>query len=471
MKTILDYIIANRRTPHISFAGPGHRNRSNIYDRAGYGDLFRDMLADDICIGDTTGNRSDIAKLIGYTKEYYADLYGVRHTELLLNGTGMGIAAAIAASVPHGGKLILARDSNAAAFDAMRVGEIQPIYMRSIYNAKFGLNEGVSPAEVRMACEDNPDATAVLIMSPNRYGMLSDIAAIADIVHQHGMLLIVDQTYGAHLRFFDAVYNTVSSAESLGADITVNGTGRTLLSIGNTGIMNICSDRIDIEIVEEALKMLQHNCSSYLALGSLDVNEKIIRRHGGEIVNTWMSDLRYAYRQLNAINGVRIVTSDNLDPTYISISLMEIGLSGMKLEQELRAHNIYAEKAHGDYVLLSTAAANCRTDYEALIAAVKDIVANYGIGSHETVAQLDAPDCVLGCSTVPRYKEEVPLYQSDGRVLYEAIVVYPPGTPIACPGEIMNIDIISLIAKTLERGDVVEGVDEEGYIIVGKEKL
>ena len=467
MKTILDYIISNRKTAHISFAAPGHKNRSAIFDRAGYGEFYRDMLASDIC-ANTADNMADAENLIRSTMDYYADLYGVSHTELLLNETACGVTAAISTCVPRGGKMILGRDVDRSVFDAMRNGAVQPVYMRSIYNAKFGLNEGISPTEVRMACEDNPEARAVLVTSPNRYGMISDIAAIADIAHQHGMILIVDQTYGAHLRFFDAVNNTASAAEQLGADITINGTDRTLLSLGDTGIMNVCSDRVDIDALQDELRVLQNNRFSYLAMGSLDINEKILRRYGGDMVNTWMNDLRYVYKQLTAISGVKVVTSDSLDPTAISFSLADIGVNGARLAQELESRSIRVEKVHGDYVLLSTAAGNIRADYEALIAAVKSIVDNYGMGSHTLLPQADMPDFVLGCSTVPRNKVSVPLYRSDGRVLYNPIVFYPPGTAVACPGEIMNMEIISSIAKALERGDVVEGVDEEGYIFIGK---
>ena len=468
MKTILDYINANKKSPQISFAAPGHKNRTALFERAGYGEFYRDILSADIPAASGAGDKERLAELISSTRDYYADLYGVSCSELLLNGTGSGLAAAIEATVPYGGTLILGRDSSSSVFDIMRTRGIQPVYMRSVFNAKFGLSEGISPAEVRMACEDNPCARAVLVTSPNSYGMLSDIASIADIAHQNGMILIVDQTFGAHLRFFDAINNTASAAESLGADIVINGTDRTLLSLGDTGVMNICSERVDLEELQTALELNTHNRFSYPALGSLDINEKLLRRYGGDMVNAWMEDLRYAYRQLSAINGVTVVTSDRLDPTAISISLSDIGLSGTKLAQELLNRNIRAERVHGEYVLLSTAAGNVRTDYEALVRALKDIADNYGIGNHEEKLQLDTPDFVLGCSNVPRDKIVVPLYQSDGRVLYDPITFYPPGTAIACPGEIMNMDIIAHIGRALERDEMVEGIDEEGYILVEK---
>ena len=55
----------------------------------------------------------------------------------------------------------------------------------------------------------------------------------------------------------------------------------------------------------------------------------------------------------------------------------------------------------------------------------------------------------------------------DGRVLYDPIITYPPGTPIVCPGEIMSMEVIGYIQNLLSEGNRISGVDEEGMIKVG----
>ena len=47
----------------------------------------------------------------------------------------------------------------------------------------------------------------------------------------------------------------------------------------------------------------------------------------------------------------------------------------------------------------------------------------------------------------------------DGRVLYDPIITYPPGTPVVCPGEIMSMEIIGYIQNLLAEGDRITGVD------------
>ena len=49
--------------------------------------------------------------------------------------------------------------------------------------------------------EQYPDTQAVLLTSPTYDGVVSDIAAIAEIVHAHQIPLIVDEAHGAHFGF------------------------------------------------------------------------------------------------------------------------------------------------------------------------------------------------------------------------------------------------------------------------------
>jgi lysine decarboxylase len=67
---------------------------------------------------------------------------------------------------------------------------------------------------------------------------------------------------------------------------------------------------------------------------------------------------------------------------------------------------------------------------------------------------------------VPYEAESVPLYEADGRVLYDPVIIYPPGTPVACPGEILTVEVISYISDAIGRGEKVTGVDDEGLVRV-----
>lgn len=465
MKTILDYIIENKKNSHISFCAPGHKGRTDILDRTDYGEFYHNMLTTDI--PDTRG-RKDAARLIKSTEGYYADLYGVKESRLLTGGSGSGVSAAILSHVPIGGKLILGRMQSDAVFNTLRIGEILPVYLDSEFNEEWGVYAGISPAAVRKACQDNPDATAILIQSPTDYGAISDIQEISGIAHRHNMILIVDQTYGAHLKFFDAINDTTNAAEDLGADIVIEGTDQNLLSVSGTGVLNICSDRVNIDALDTELDYQYGN--SYLALGSLDINEKVMRRYGGDIVTAWIENLNNTYRKLKAIPGLDIIAGKAHDATKIAVSLSQYGVTGGQLARELVAGNVAIERIFGNYVLCQTGAGNIKSDYQVLIniaSHIAEIYGVYGVEDRDSSRELGLPDFELDCTLIPKVRETVPLFRAEGRTIYEPIVVYPSALKVACPGEVINIELIGYIKRALENGNVIEGVDEEGYIIVG----
>ena len=51
------------------------------------------------------------------------------------------------------------------------------------------------------AYEQSPEIAAVILTSPTYEGIVSNIRQIADVVHAHGGVLIVDEAHGAHLPY------------------------------------------------------------------------------------------------------------------------------------------------------------------------------------------------------------------------------------------------------------------------------
>lgn len=467
MKTISEFLIENRISEDISFHIPGHKGRAEMYAKAGFGDFLQGILREDITKIKGADDLSHPVGSIRQVMENYANLYGVKYTELLVNGSSVGVMASVLSCVSKGGKLILGRNSHQSAFSALRIGGIKPVYLSPTLNRTYDICTTISPIDVKMACENNPDAEAVLITSPTKYGFVSDIRRIADIVHNYGMVLIVDQAHGAHLKFFDAVTGTRMAAEDLGADIVINSIHKTLLSLSGTAILNVCSDRVNIDDISEGLRMLHTTSPNYLMLGSLDINEKIMRRWGGDMVVAWMNDIRYIYSRLEPINGVKVIDCDELDKTKVNISLADVGVSAEQLNNALKKHGICSEMTYGDYVLLLTGAGNRREDYMEVVSAIREITKDYAISRHEPKPKAVVPDFTLEIADLPTKRELVPLYRAEGRVLYDPITTYPPAAPIACPGEILSMDLLTHITGSIERSEKVSGVDEEGMIYVG----
>ena len=108
--TIADFLNKNAAADNVSFHMPGHKGRSGLFDEAGYGQLLKNAAAYDITEIPGADSLFCPRGALRNVMENYAELYGVRHTELLVNGSSAGLLAAIISSVPVGGKLILSRN-------------------------------------------------------------------------------------------------------------------------------------------------------------------------------------------------------------------------------------------------------------------------------------------------------------------------------------------------------------------------
>ena len=537
------FLIEHAGKDPVSFHMPGHKG-AGLYRRFGYEEFLKGFFDCDITEITGADNLFQPEGIIAETMEKYSRLYDTEKSYLLVNGTSGGLIASIMASVPPGKKIILARNCHKAVFNALRLGRVQPVYAYPEEIEEYGIAGPVDPEEIRRLLAREPDAKAVILPSPNYYGICSDIEAIARVVHEAGKILIVDQAHGAHLKFFEKagdfggadreVAGTTSdtelpmplSAETGGADLVVNSTHKTLGSLTQSAVLNVCrggvfagnageegsgDDSKDILAenlyrLEDRLQAIESTSPSYILMGSLDVNADILEEHGEELIQEWRENLTRFYREAGKISGLKIMgipageTAEqkidkdpaqagiNMDLTKINLDMSGCGLDGSALEEELLKREIYAELVTGNILMCMTGIGNTRKDYQRLLQALKEIAARSevesdgGSSAGETCGSGEAGGAPVGIdppsipwtarrtlAPIPMDTELVPLGECVGRICGASIIPYPPGIPLVCPGEVIEEDDITAVRELRSRGEKVIGIDPQGRIPVGKQ--
>lgn len=143
-----------------------------------------------------------------------------------------------------GGHILVARNCHKAVYHGIYLRDLEATYIYPHEDPKLGINGGFHQAVWKCTWKKKKDIEAVLITSPTYDGIVSDIARIADIAHNHGVPLIVDEAHGAHFCFSD--YFPVSAAQ-LGADVVINSVHKTLPCLTQTGVIHLCSSRVSRE--------------------------------------------------------------------------------------------------------------------------------------------------------------------------------------------------------------------------------
>ena len=466
---ITEFLKKHAEKNPVWFHMPGHKGEE-IFVENGYKDFTEHMINGDITEIQGADNLFQTEGIILNTMNRYKAIYGTEKSYLLINGSSAGLIAAILASVKPGHKLIMARNCHKSVFNGIRLAGARPVYIYPETIDEYGISGEIRADEVKKALEENPDSDAVIVTSPNYYGICSDIRAIAEAVHREGKILIVDQAHGAHLGLFEKFTgNKVLSAENQGADIVINSIHKTLASFTQTAIANLCTDKMDPYRFEDCLQMIESTSPSYLLMASLDMNAGIIEKNGEKLIRNWDENLKFFYEEAEKIKGLRVLHHPMLDYTKLNLDMSAYGINGLELEQMLIKEKIFVELVTGNILMCMTGIGNKRCDYERLLFALKHIAE-----THEQVSAeiKEKPQCFklkkVIQKDVPRDTERIPVEKAAGRVCGNSIIPYPPGIPIISPGEVMDKEILQYVKDLRAKGQKVMGIDEEGCVVAGK---
>lgn len=468
---ITEFLLEHANKQTISFHMPGHKG-SAFYRRFGYGEFLNKIMDCDITEIPGGDNLFQAEGIIKSVQDKYKELYEVPNSYLLINGTSGGIIASILASVAPGGKLIMARNCHKSVFNALSLGNIQPVYAYPQLIMPQAISGEISPEEIEKCILENPDAGAIILPSPNYYGICSDIKAIANLAHKHGKVLIVDQAHGAHLKFFKE--GMPPAAEDSGADITINSIHKTLASFTQSAVLNLNSSIVDPYSLEDKLQSIQSTSPSYLLMASLDINASILLSYGDEIMDRWAQNLSNFYDTIADFNNsgnyrpVEVLSNlDNFDRSKINIDTGNLGMTAEELENLLMKENIFSELTTGNILMLMTGIGNSAEDYQMLAAALKKI-------AKESQSRVPSPPPAPVHLTkrtkifeIPTDKIRIPLAESAGYICASSIIPYPPGIPLVCPGEKLEPDTIDYIQSLRKSGQKVIGVNNRGEVSVG----
>ena len=245
-------------------------------------------------------------------------------------------------------------------------------------------------------------------------------------------------------------------------------THKTLASFTQTAVLNVFGKRPDISAIEDKLQAVESSSPSYLLMASLDINADLMKEKGSLLVKKWQDNLSRFYEEAVSVEGLRIMKTEGMDPTKINLDMSAHGFSGNDLENFLMERGIFAELVSGNIVMCMTGIGNEESDYLRLIEALKTAAAS---GSAAVKKRPDHPKVLakrLKQEKVPAAREAVSLDEAAGRVCAASVIPYPPGIPIACPGEVFDEEVLRYIKSLREMGEKVIGVSEDMKVMAGK---
>ena len=405
-------------------------------------------------------------------QEDVARIYGVQESFYSINGSSGAILAAVSAAVKKGGHILVARNCHKAVYHGIYLRDLEATYIYPHEDPKLGINGGISPSRVEMYLEEKKDIEAVLITSPTYDGIVSDIARIADIAHNHGVPLIVDEAHGAHFCFSD--YFPVSAAQ-LGEDVVINSVHKTLPCLTQTGVIHLCSSRVSREKLKRFLGIYQSSSPSYILM-SIDACMDKLEREGDEMFRVFTENLEKARVRLGKCKYICLVTPEvcecrrvfDFDRSKILLSTVNSSLNGRQLHRILREEfHLEMEMEAENYVLALAAVGDTEEGFRRLCEAVEEIDRRESLKYREETEEKE-PVKNSRMKQVMRISQamdaECERYCLDeciGRISAEFAYLYPPGIPLLVPGEQISGHFVKNVRRYLEQGFEVQGLSDQ----------
>ncbi len=458
--------------------------------------------------------RTDITEIDGFdnlhhargillkAQERAARVRGSRRAWFLVNGSTCGILAAISACTEPGGRILVARNAHKAVYNAIELRELNPVYLYPEIHEGCGIYKAVDPDQVKALLEKYPGIQAVVITSPTYEGVTSDMGAIAQVVHDFNIPLIVDSAHGAHLGYEE---HFLPSSVSLGADVVIESLHKTLPSMTQTALLHQCSDRVSSRLLEKYLTMFETSSPSYVMMAAMDQCMALLEDRKAELFKGFYQRLENFYQDCEDLKQIRLmnemdlctVPGSSFDRSKLVLWVRRAPGLGPWLYDRLREDfYLQLEMASADYALAMTSICDTVQGFDRLKAALEALdrkldqmpekVLNQALDQKLTRAAdpvgFSAPavevrdgkpggrESFLGpetpvissaraalCPVTPR-----PLKDAAGHLSGAYLYIYPPGIPLLVPGEQITQEILALIRRWEQAGLNVFGLEDMG---------
>ena len=477
MTYLLDALQEYAASLDYPFHMPGHKRRQLS---------FPNPYTIDITEIDDFDNLHHAEGLLKEAQERAAALYGSQQCYYLVNGSTCGLLAAICAATQKKDKVIVARNCHKAVYHALALNELHAEYLYPQITAN-GIQGQITAEQVKEALAGHPDASAVILTSPTYEGIVSDVKSIAELCHDSGIPLIVDEAHGAHFGFGGGF---PENAIKLGADAVIMSVHKTLPAFTQTALLHLNTSRIDVERVKKFLGIFETSSPSYVLMAGIDECIRLLEKDRDTLFAQYRRRLDDFYRGTEDLRCLHVMNRSDLsrneafdwDDGKLVMFSEGAGLTGEELHELLwKKFHLQMEMVSGYYVLGMTSLMDTEEGLKRLCEALHEIdrEALEVLKNREKVNHISKEFIEKIYQQNPKEKEiyeaeafsteETELAEAEGKISAGTVFLYPPGIPMIVPGERITAQLIENIKRCLSMGLRVEGVisrSEEQHLVL-----
>ena len=373
--------------------------------------------------------------ILAESEQNAAALFGSQRTCYSTEGSSQCIRAMLYLAVAANGShtVVAARNVHrafvsAAALLDLEIRWLWPEESRSLCGCP------ISPAQLEETLHSLPEPpAAVYLTSPDYLGGMAEIPALAQVCHQHGTLLLVDNAHGAYLRFLQPS----PPPPAFGADFGCDYAPQTRPVLPGRADMPTAPAQL-APLAKSALGLFGSTSPSYLTLASLDLCNRYLAEGYPQRLAEAVERLAELRERLTAA-GWRVEPSD---PLRVTVAAPR-GVTGQELAGQLRRQGVECEYADRDFLVLMATPENTPEELAQAAAALGQCPGEAN-PPQLPLARGERACSIRQAAFAPR--ETVDAAHSLGRVCGLPTVGCPPAIPIAVSGERITPEALALFA-------------------------
>jgi lysine decarboxylase len=403
-----------------------------------------------------------------------AEAWGASRTWWLVNGASQGNHVALLALGHRGQRVVTQRNAHSSTIDALVMSGLRPTFVAPELDPELHIAHCMTPEALDRVLRETPDVVGATVVSPTYFGAVADVAGLVEVAHSHGMPLVVDEAWGAHLPFHE---DLPAHALSLGADLVISSTHKIVGSLTQSAMIHLGhGDLISEGVVDRCVTLVESTSPNGLLFASLDTARRSAATRGRELLDETLSALARTREAVREIPGLDVLDERlsgapgvfDYDPLRLAIDVRGTRASGYELSRMLREqHDVIMELA-GENVMVAVygMGEDAGAASERLLNALRESVAAVSAAPESVEGVQFAPPPPWGeLVMTPREaflgpQEIVPAREAVGRVAAESLAAYPPGIPNVLPGERLTAETLDYIEQSIAHGGSLRGASD-----------
>jgi arginine/lysine/ornithine decarboxylase len=463
---VLEALQEFRRRGDVVYGPPGHKQGRGadprVVEVVGAG-----VFASDVLSLNGLDDRRQSQGVLEQAQELMADAVHAQTAFFSTAGSSLSVKSAMISVAGPGEKLLVSRNAHKSVVAGLIISGIWPVWVHPHFDERWQLAHPPEPDDVRAALQANPDAKGMLLISPTDWGSCADIPGVAEVCHEYGVPLIVDEAWGAHLPFHADLPQWGMDA---GADLVVTSVHKMGGAIEQSSVFHLQGDLIDPSVLKAREDLLGTTSSSSLVYATLDGWRRHMVEQGEQLLGAALQRAQRIRDAVEQMPGLRLMGPEvvgsggayELDPLRLTIDVRELGISGYQAGDWLRAA-CHVDMGSADACRIGgqITHADDDTTERLLIEALQRLTVQHGTLQKQPPVQLPPLRSLeLETAVLPRDAffgrvEQVPVDQAAGRIAAEMASPYPPGVPVFAPGEVINDAVLEYLTTGVEAGMLI----------------